>query len=90
MANLKASKKDAKSSILRRARNNARRSEVKTMTKKVIEALDQKNIEAAQELFKAAESKIARAHGKGILARNTASRKVSKLAKKIAAATRGQ
>lgn len=90
MANLRASKRDAKRSLVSRVRNNARRSEVKTYTKKVLEALDQKNFEAAKELFRAAESKIASASGKGVLKRNTAARKVSRLARKIAAATRGQ
>jgi len=88
MANLKASKKSIKTTKARTKRNVAQVSELKTTTKKVLEALDAGDITAAQSLLKIAESKIAKARGKGILKKNTASRKVSRLAKKVATATR--
>lgn len=83
MANLKSSKKDAQRSKVRAARNKARRSELKTLTKKVLEAVKTNEAATAQELFKLVQSKIARAKGKGLLKTNTASRKVSGLAKRV-------
>ncbi len=88
MANIKSAIKRAKQTEVRRKRNVARRSDVKTAVKSVEAALESKNIEAAQAALKVAESKIARARGKGLFKRNTASRKISKLAKKVASTAR--
>lgn len=89
MANIKSAKKRALTNEVRRERNVARRSEFKTATKKVMAALESNDLAAMQELLRDAESKLARARGKGVLKKNTASRKISRLAKKVAAATRG-
>lgn len=86
MANIKSAKKRAKTNAIRQKRNNSRKSELKTITKKVLTALADNNIAEAKNAFKVAESKIARAKGKGLLKANTASRKISRLAKKIASA----
>lgn len=86
MANIKSAKKRAKTNSERNARNVARKSEIKTATKKVLAALAHNNIAQAQELLQVAESKIARASGKGVLNKNTAARKISKLALRVAAA----
>ena len=59
-----------------------------TPTGKVVVALELNDVEASKALLVAAESKIARAKGKGLLHPNTAARKISRLAKKVAAATR--
>ena len=88
MANIKSAKKRAVQTKKRELVNMARLTEIKTYTKKVLKALDDKNIEEAKSLLKIAEAKIARAKGKRTLKANTASRKVSKLAKKVAAATK--
>ncbi|PCI73618.1 30S ribosomal protein S20 [Candidatus Dependentiae bacterium] len=84
MANLKASKKDSITSEKNRMRNVARKSEIRTTTKKLMEALAVKDIEAAKKLMKATESKISRAETKGVLKKETASRKIGRLAKKVA------
>ena len=83
MANLKSSKKRAKQNAPRRARNQSRISEIKTLTKKFFEALSNSDFTAARDLARTAESKIARAKGKGVLKGNTAARKISKLAKRL-------
>ncbi|KKQ33378.1 MAG: 30S ribosomal protein S20 [candidate division TM6 bacterium GW2011_GWF2_37_49] len=88
MANIKSAKKRAVQTKKRELVNLARLTEIKTYTKKVLKALDDKNIEEAKSLLKIAEAKISRAKGKRTLKANTASRKVSKLAKKVAAATK--
>ena len=89
MANLKSAKKQAKQAEKRRAVNLARKSSVKTALKKVLTALE-KNEDAAtlKMLLKEAESKIARAQSKGLYHKNTAARKIGRLASKVAQVTR--
>jgi len=88
MPNIASAKKRAKQSIVRNERNTARKSAIKTVLKKIAVALEQKDIESAKTLLRDAESKIARARGKGVMHRNTASRTVSRLASRVAAASR--
>ena len=86
MANIKSAQKQAKQNIVKRQRNLARKTAIKTAIKKVLEAVEQeKNSEKAHLLLKDAEAKMARAKGKGVLHARTASRKISRLAKKVAA-----
>ncbi len=85
MANLKSAKKRARQNVKRHSCNQARRSEIKTVTKKFMAALEANDLGLAQELMVSAESKIARAKGKGIVKPNTASRKISTLARRLAA-----
>ncbi|MDR3549825.1 MAG: 30S ribosomal protein S20, partial [Candidatus Babeliales bacterium] len=67
--------------------NMARKSSVRTAVKKVMTALiGNEDVAALRELLVAAEAKIARARGKGLMHANTASRSVSRLAKRVAAA----
>jgi small subunit ribosomal protein S20 len=88
MANLKASKKSSVTTEKSRLRNIARKSEIKTTTKKIVEALAAKDVTTAQELMRLVESKLARASTKGVVKKETASRKIGRLAKKVAAAAR--
>ena len=83
MANIKSAKKRAKTNEIRRQQNVARRSDVKTTARKVLLALEANDVVAAKALLREAESKIARAKGKGILKKNTAARNISRLAKKV-------
>jgi small subunit ribosomal protein S20 len=84
MANSKQSKKRASQSIVRRMRNVARRSSIKTAVKKVMDAIDQKiKKEDALTFLREAESQLSRAKGKNVMHRNTAARKVSRMAKRI-------
>lgn len=85
MPNIKSSKKRAKQSEKRRIINYARKSDVKTAVKKVLDAVAEKDIEGARSLLRSAQAKLARAQGKGLLHRNAAARKMSRLAKKVAA-----
>ncbi|MBL4587789.1 30S ribosomal protein S20 [Candidatus Babeliales bacterium] len=88
MANLKSSKKDSITSEKSRMRNVARRSELRTTTKKLMDALAAKDVTKAKALMKTAEEKISRAQSKGVLKKETASRKVGRLAKKVSALVR--
>ena len=88
MPNIKSAKKRLKQNPKRHQRNLDRKSAIKTALKKVLAAVEGKNIEQAKELLKDAQTKVARAKGKGVLHANTAARKISRLAKKVAAAER--
>lgn len=86
MANNKSATKRAGTNEVRRMQNVARRSDVKTAYKKVMEALAANDLTKAQELLPAAVSKIARAKGKGVFKANTAKRKIGRLARRVALA----
>lgn len=83
MPNIKSAKKRAKQSEKRRVRNYARKSDVKTAVKKVLDAVEDKDVDQAKDLLRIAQAKLARAQGKGVLHRNATARKMSRLAKKV-------
>ncbi|RBP08667.1 SSU ribosomal protein S20P [Roseiarcus fermentans] len=85
MANTKSAQKAARQTIRRTAVNKSRRSEMRTYVRKVEEALASKDPNAAAEALRAAEPKLARAAQKGIVHKNAASRKISRLAKRVKA-----
>ena len=85
MANNPSAEKRNRQMIKRRARNKAAMSALRTAVKKARTALDGKAQNAA-ELRKEAISKIDKAVTKGVLKRETASRYVSRLATRSAAA----
>jgi small subunit ribosomal protein S20 len=74
---------------VRRARNRANKSEVKTAIRRVTDAIEQKSVEGAQEALNAAIPVIDRAAVKGAMHKNTASRKVSRLTKHVNALVQG-
>jgi small subunit ribosomal protein S20 len=85
MANTTSAKKATRKIERRTAVNRSRRSRVRTYVKKLEEALQAGDKAAATEAFKHAEPELMRAAQKGVLHKNTASRKVSRLAKAISA-----
>jgi small subunit ribosomal protein S20 len=85
MANTKSARKAVRKIARRTAVNKSRRSEMRTSVRKVEEALEAKNAEAAAEALRGAEPLIARAAQKGVIHKNTASRKISRLAKRVKA-----
>ena len=85
LANIKSAKKRIVVAETRAARNKAIRSKVKTFVKKVEAAITAGDKAAAQAAFLAATSEIDKATSKGVYHKNTASRKVSRLAKAVSA-----
>ena len=83
MPNIKSAKKRAKQALVRRERNRARKSELRTEIKKFHTALEANNIEDAQSLLSTITAMAARAKSKNVMHRNTAARTVSRLAKKV-------
>ena len=83
MANIKSAAKAARKSVKALARNQARKSRVRSTVRAVEEAIAKGDKEAALKALKAAEPQLARGATKGILHANTASRKVSRLTKRV-------
>jgi len=83
VANLDSSKKRIRSNERKRQRNVAVRTSVKTAIKKVEQAIAEGDLETAQANFSSAVSTLDSAVAKGIIKKNTASRKKSQLARKI-------
>ena len=80
MANIKFAKKRIVTSQKRAAKNKAVKSGVKTAVKKVRLAVEANDAAAAAAAFESAKSIIDKAASKGVLHKNTAARKVSRLA----------
>lgn len=85
MANTSSAKKATRKIAARTAVNKNRRSRVRTFLRKVEEALLSGDKAAAQEAFRAAQPELMRAASKGVFHKNTASRKVSRLANRLKA-----
>ena len=85
MANIKSSKKRAKQTVVRNARNAAQRSQLRTAVKKVIKALDARDAEAAQSAFVSAQPLLDRFAARGLIHRNKAARHKSRLTARIKA-----
>ncbi|MBM3543223.1 MAG: 30S ribosomal protein S20 [Alphaproteobacteria bacterium] len=85
MANTKSAKKAARQTVHRTDVNKARRSRMRGSIRKVEEAIAAGNKEAALAAMKEAEPILASTAQKGIIHRKTASRKVSRLTKRIVA-----
>lgn len=84
MANTPSAKKAARQIARRTAVNKARRSRMRTEVRKVEEAIAAGDKAAAAAAFAEAQPVMARAAQKGVIHKNTASRKVSRLAHAIA------
>ncbi len=80
MANIKSAKKRIEVTAIRTAKNKAIKSKVKTSIKKVDAAIAANDKAAAAEALKVATSEIEKACTKGVYHKNTAARKVSRLA----------
>lgn len=85
MANTASAKKAVRKIARRTAVNRSRRSEMRTYVRKVEEALASGDAAAAQDALNTAAPTLMRAAQKGILHVNTASRKVSRLTKRVKA-----
>ena len=83
MANTKSAKKMVRKIARRTEVNKSRKSRVRTFVRKVEEAVASGDKVAAVAALKAAEPEIMRGVNKGVLHKNTASRKVSRLAARV-------
>ncbi len=87
MPNIKSAKKRALQTVKRHDRNVARRSDVKTAIKKLLSAVENKELDAAKDLLRQVQAKLSRAQGKGVYHRNTVARKMSRFSKRVKSLT---
>ena len=87
MANTKSAKKATRVSARRTAINKDRVSRIRTYVRKVEEAIASGSQAAAAAALQAAQPELMRGAQKGVLHKNTASRKVSRLAARVKAIT---
>jgi small subunit ribosomal protein S20 len=87
LANTASAEKRNRQAQKRRARNVGVRTGVKGAVKKVREALDKGDGAAAKTALAAAEKALDRAASKGVLHKNAASRRISRLAHAVAKGT---
>jgi small subunit ribosomal protein S20 len=85
MANTAQSKKRVRQTEARTDVNKARRSRIRTFLRKVEEAIASGNQDAAVLALKNAQPELARGVTKGVLHKNTVSRKISRLASRVKA-----
>jgi small subunit ribosomal protein S20 len=84
MANTPQAKKRIRRNANRAEINGARVGRIRTFVKAVESALDAGNKKAAAEALKAAQPEMARGVARGVIHKNTASRKFSRLTKRVA------
>jgi small subunit ribosomal protein S20 len=77
----------ARQAETRRARNRTTLNTVKAFIKKALAAVDQKKTDEAATALREASSAISRAASKGVIKRNTASRRISRLTLRVNALT---
>ena len=85
MANTKSAKKAARQAVKRTAVNKTRKSRMRTYIKKVEDAIASGDANTASVALKAAEPVIMRTAQKGLVHKNAASRKVSRLGARVKA-----
>lgn len=87
MANIQSQKKRNRQNEKRRVRNKAVRSELKTRVKVAVQAVADGDAGAADAVT-AAQKRIDKAASKGVIHKNAAARRASRLMKRAAAAAK--
>jgi small subunit ribosomal protein S20 len=83
MANIKSQIKRNRQNQVRHDRNKAVRSELKTRYKSVVTATEAGDAEAAEEAARTAQRRIDQAAASGLIHKNTAARRKSRLARRM-------
>jgi len=83
LANHASAEKRARQNEKRRMINRSRKGEMRTAIKSVLTAVDTADADAASAALKSAVSLIDRAGRKGVIHRNQAARRVSRLTAKV-------
>jgi small subunit ribosomal protein S20 len=83
MANTASARKRIRQTARRTARNHARKSRMRTFMSKVEAAISGGDKSAAADALRRAQPEMQRAAGKGVIHKNTVSRKISRMAARI-------
>jgi small subunit ribosomal protein S20 len=89
MANTASARKRIRQTLVRTARNSARKSRMRTFVKKVEAAIASGDKSGAAAALHAAQPEMQRASGKGVIHANTVARKLSRLSARIKALSAG-
>ncbi len=84
MANTSSAKKATRKIAARTEINKSRISRIRTFLRKVEEAIASGDKGVAEAAMKVAQPELARGASKGVMHRNTVSRKISRLTKRVA------
>lgn len=87
MANTSSAKKAVRKIARRTAINRSRRSVLRTFVRKVEEAIASGDAAVAAQVLRQAAPMVMRAAQRGVIHKNTASRKVSRLTRRVKALT---
>lgn len=90
MANLPSAKKRVKQNERNQARNRVRKSQLKSMTRKLLDAVGQGDVATARSQFTQVTKKLDQIASKGTMHKNAAARKKSRLAKRVNALAAGK
>lgn len=83
MANIKSAQKRIKVTANKTEANRSIKTEIKTYIKRFEAAIENNDLDEAKELLSVVDKKLKRASQKNIIHKNTASRKVSRLTKRM-------
>jgi small subunit ribosomal protein S20 len=83
LATHKSAEKRMRQSEKRRMKNASTKSSVKTRIKKVLESVEAKDLEKSKEELYITAKAISKAASEGVIHKNNAARKVSRLTKKV-------
>ena len=83
MANIKSQIKRNRQALVRRERNKSTRSRLKTLTRRFLEAAESGDESAAQDAYRTVTKELDQAASKGVIHKNTAANKKSRLAKRL-------
>jgi len=82
---IKSGIKRHRQSLKKRERNIVVKSDLKTQLKKFESVLESKDPNSAQQVLRETEAKLRKAASKGLIKKETASRRVSRISKRVAA-----
>jgi small subunit ribosomal protein S20 len=83
LATHKSAEKRSRQNVVKRLRNASVKSSVKTRMKSVLNAVEEKDTTASESALAVAIPAISKAASKGVLHKKTASRRISRLTKKV-------
>lgn len=83
MPNIASAAKSLRQDAKRRLRNKARKSEIRTLRKKLLRAIHDEDAKGAKELFRRFSKRVDQAAAKGVMHKNTVARSKSRLAKHL-------
>ena len=80
---IKSAKKKHRQSLKKRARNNFVKTTLKTKTKSLLSAIEEKDLEKANQQLKDVVSAFDKAATKGVIHKKNASRNISRYSKRV-------